>query len=84
MPQKSLLYLFLKNETDDLIERKWFWLKKQHNNNKMIIAHWNESRKDDVKLIEYSDDKILLKDLEKKKILDFYYVKSVVRKILKM
>ncbi|MDR3253421.1 MAG: MBL fold metallo-hydrolase [Endomicrobium sp.] len=46
----------------------------------MIIAHWNESCKDDIKLIEYSDDKILLKDLEKKENIRFLLCKKCCKK----
>jgi len=78
------LTLFKYGNGFDLIERKWFWSKSQkekaRSTDKRVTAHWTDDCKKNIKSVEYSDCRVLLKDLEKKENVKFLLCKKCCRK----
>ncbi|MDR3111638.1 MAG: MBL fold metallo-hydrolase [Elusimicrobiota bacterium] len=72
------LSLFKNRNGFDLIDREWFWSKRRKENGiankKSVAIHWTQSCRDTIKSIEYASG--LLKDIKKKKRVDFILCKK--------
>ncbi|MDR3256898.1 MAG: MBL fold metallo-hydrolase [Endomicrobium sp.] len=74
------LALFKDRNGFDLIKRKWFWSKSQkeraQKNNSIVVAHWTNGCKGNIKSVEYSKDEKFLNDLEEKENIKFLLCKN--------
>ncbi|MDR0956787.1 MAG: MBL fold metallo-hydrolase [Endomicrobium sp.] len=74
------LALFRNRKGFDLIKRKWFWSESQkikvRSNHNVVVVHWTDDCKNNIKSIEYSKDEVTLDDLEKKEGIRFVLCKN--------
>jgi metallo-beta-lactamase family protein len=78
--KELVLALFRDRKGFNLIKRKWFWSESQklkaQNNRNVVVVHWTDDCKNNIKSIGYSKDEVLLEELEKKESIRFVLCKN--------